>query len=80
MEELWEHEHFGKKWKQSNVSTDSNLSDTFFRLYKDGEKINRKKDELAPQYTFTPQLNRNSIVMANKTFDKRKPLYDSKMI
>ena len=45
MEELWEHEHFGKKWKQSNVSTDSNLSDTFFRLYKDGEKINRKKDE-----------------------------------
>ena len=79
MEEMWGEELFGKKSKESNLSIDSNLSDTFFRLYKDGQKINRKRTEFTSEYTFTPEINQNSVNIVNKHFDKRKPLYNSKL-
>lgn len=42
--------------------------------------MNKKKNERVSEYTFTPEINQNSVLLASKVTEKRKPLYQSKIV
>jgi hypothetical protein len=56
MEANYEHELYQKR-NTTNIefeSVQSDLSDVFWRLYKDGEKMNKKRNTFKSEYSFTP--------------------------
>jgi hypothetical protein len=75
MEAEYEQELFQGRNRGYNVSMESDLSDIFFRLYKDGEKQSKKRNDYRSEYTFTPEINQVSVEMASRITTNRKPLY-----
>lgn len=46
--------------------SDDSLEEVYFRLYKDGQKYNKKRNEYKSTCTFMPEINKNSIILAEK--------------
>lgn len=56
METIYEEElHCRRNFGNNNQSIESSeVSDVYWRLYKDGERLNQKRNEKRIEYTFTP--------------------------
>lgn len=79
MELSYEVENYYKRnHAPQNDSIKSELSDVFWRLYKDGEKMNKKRNMQTSSFSFTPEINQYSIQMVSRMNEKRMPLYPIK--
>lgn len=72
--------HAQRNLTNNQSSFESAISDVYWRLYKDGERMNQKRNEQKSEYSFTPEINQYSQEIASRISQKRTPLYQSKLI